>query len=327
MSKLDLDNACNVNAAVRPLVEALVSRAAEYRVGVTTHASGCTLVDAGIEAPGGLEAGRLIGEICMGGLGRVALSASAPFARWRWQVDVSAAHPVVACLASQYAGWSLSHGEGKAAFFALGSGPARAMGSREPLFEELGYRTPAGDTVIVLEADKVPPAEIMAKVVERCGIEPGQLTVVLTPTTSLAGGVQIVARVLEVALHKVHELEFPLEAFVDGTACAPLPPPSPDFMTAMGRTNDAILFGGQVHLYVDADDDAVAALAEQLPSSASRDFGKPFAQVFKDYEYDFYKVDPMLFSPARAVITNTRSGRSFEAGELHESLLDESFSG
>lgn len=325
MSKLDLDAACDVNAAVRPLVEALVSRAAEYRVDVSTHDSGCTLVDAGIDAPGGLEAGRLVGEICMGGLGRVALSATAPFARWRWQVDVSASHPVVACLASQYAGWSLSHGEGKSAFFALGSGPARAMGSREPLFEELGYRTPAGDTVIVLEADKVPPAEIMAKVAERCGIAPAQLTVVLTPTTSLAGGVQIVARVLEVALHKVHELEFPLESFVDGTACAPLPPPSPDFMTAMGRTNDAILFGGQVHLYVDAEDDAAESLATQLPSSASRDFGKPFAQVFKDYEYDFYKVDPMLFSPARAVITNVRSGRSFVAGELHERLLDESF--
>ena len=325
MSELALDANCNVNLAVQPLLAELRARAADYRVAVTRDASGVEVIDAGIAVPGGLEAGRLIAEICMGGLGRVSFAAHAPFAHWRWQVDVSARHPVIACLASQYAGWSLNHGEGKTAFFALGSGPARAMGSKEPLFDELGYRNPAGPTAIVLEVDKVPPPEIAAKVVDRCGITPEQLTIILTPTGSLAGGVQIVARVLEVALHKVHALHFPLTAIVDGTASAPLPPPSPDFMTAMGRTNDAILCGGQVHLYVRCADADAEQLAAQLPSSASRDFGKPFARVFKDYGYDFYKVDPMLFSPARVVVSNLGSGRSFSAGALHEALLDQSF--
>jgi len=246
--------------------------------------------------------------------------------RGRWQVNVSASYPVFACLGSQYAGWSLSHGEGKDAFFALGSGPARAMGSKEPLFDELGYRCASGPTVIVLEVDRIPPPQIAAKVAERCGIKPQDLTMILTPTTSLAGGVQIVARVLEVALHKLHELKFPLGDLVDGTASAPIPPPSPDFMTAMGRTNDAILFGGQVQLYVRGDDAAAEKLAQQLPSAASRDFGKPFGQVFKDYGYDFYKVDPMLFSPAVASVTNISSGHTFNAGEFHPQLLNQSFS-
>ncbi|MGE0486847.1 MAG: methenyltetrahydromethanopterin cyclohydrolase [Gammaproteobacteria bacterium] len=325
MSELALDNACNVNHAVQPLVARLRDHAADLRVAVRRLDSGVELIDAGIAVPGGLEAGRLVSEICMGGLGQVTLSGASPFERWRWQVDVTASHPVIACLGSQYAGWSLNHGEGKNAFFALGSGPARAMGSKEPLFEELGYRNPPGNTVIVLEVDREPPPEIAEKVVERCGIAPEQLTIVLTPTSSLAGGVQIVARVLEVALHKVHELKFPLGDIVDGAASAPLPPPAPDFMTAMGRTNDAILFGGQVQLYVRGSDDAARTLAEQLPSSASRDFGKPFAKVFKDYGYDFYKVDPMLFSPARAVVTNVTSGHSFVGGELHPALLDQSF--
>ena len=326
MPKLDLDNTCNVNATVQPLVRELVSHAADYRVALSVLDNGVQIVDAGIDVTGGLETGCLIGAICMGGLGRVTLSSGAPFARWRWQLDVTARHPVIACLGSQYAGWSLSHGKGKSAFYALGSGPARAMGSREDLFDELGYRTPPGETVIVLEVDKVPPPEITDKIVERCGIAPEQLTVILTPTTSLAGGIQIVSRVLEVALHKVHELKFPLERFVDGAGTAPIPPPSPDFMTAMGRTNDAILFGGQVHLYVDTDDDQAGNLAQQLPSASSRDFGKPFAQVFKDYEYDFYKVDPMLFSPAQATVTSVQTGHTFEAGALHEDLLEQSFS-
>ncbi len=327
MSNLKLDDACNVNQAVQPLVAELRTRAADYRVAVSRMDNGVELIDAGIEVAGGLAAGRLVSLICMGGLGRVEFSGASPFPNWRWQVDVTASHPVIACLGSQYAGWSLSHGEGKSAFFALGSGPARAMGSKEPLFDELGYRTPAGPTAIVLEVDRVPPIEVAEKIVERCGIAPHDLSIILTPTSSLAGGVQIVARVLEVALHKVHELEFPLEHFVDGAASAPLPPPSPDFMTAMGRTNDAILFGGQVQLFVEGEDEAAATLAEQLPSSASRDFGKPFAQVFKDYGYDFYKVDPMLFSPALATVTNLSSGRSFSGGALHPELLEQSFAG
>lgn len=326
MTELEPFIAGNVNRSVQPLVHELVSQAADYQVAVLELDDGVKLVDAGIDVAGGLAAGCLIAEICMGGLGSVSLSGSGPFTRWRKQIDVVARNPVIACLGSQYAGWSLNCGEGKSAFYALGSGPARAMGSREDLFDELNYRTPPGDTVIVLEVDKNPPREIIDKVITRCEINSEQLTVILTPTTSLAGGVQIAARVLEVALHKIHELGFPLVALVDGAGTTPLPPPSKHFLTAMGRTNDAILFGGDVQLYVDTGDVEAERLARQLPSSSSRDFGKPFAQVFKDYEYDFYKIDPLLFSPAKATVTNVATGHSFESGTLHEGLLDQSFS-
>ncbi len=319
------DTSANVSVLAQPLVDALVANPGKYRVAITHDESGVRIIDAGISAAGGLEAGRVIGEICLGGLGRVSLSARSEFRHWRWSVDVSTGNPVIACLGSQYAGWSLSHGEGKGAFHALGSGPARAMGSREPLFDELAFRNPAGPTTIVLEVDRPPPAAVVDKVTSYCKIDPAQLTVILTPTTSLAGGVQIVSRVLEVALHKVHELKFPLEQIVDGAGSAPVPPPSADFMTAMGRTNDAILFGGRVHLFVDCDDDAAKALADKLPSSASRDFGKPFGTVFKDSGYDFYKIDPMLFSPAVCAVTSVASGRTYHAGAMREDLLDESF--
>jgi len=326
MTELEPSIAGNVNTSVQPLVHELVSQAEDYQVAVIELGNGVKIVDAGINVTGGLAAGRLIAEICMGGLGSVGLSGSGPFTRWRGQIDVGARNPVIACLGSQYAGWSLSCGEGQLAFYALGSGPARAMGSREELFNELNYRTPPGDTVIVLEVDKIPPEEIVGKVLARCKIRPEQLTVILTPTTSLAGGVQIVARVLEVALHKIHELGFPLDAFLDGIGAAPVPPPSSSFLTAMGRTNDAILFGGDVHLYVDTGDVEAEKLAQQMPSQSSRDFGKPFAQIFKDYEYDFYKIDPLLFSPAKATVTNVATGHTFESGRLHEELLDQSFS-
>ena len=325
MSNTEQDLRANVSDQVQPLVDELVSNANKYRVKVSQTADGVRMVDAGIDVPGGLAAGRLIGEICMGGLGAVQIAAADRQKRWWWHVDVHSGDPVTACLASQYAGWSLNHGEGKEAFYALGSGPARAMGSKEPLYEELAYRNSPGKTAIVLEVDKQPPKAVLDKVVDRCGIKPEQLTVILTPTSSIAGGVQVVARVLEVALHKVHELKFPLAQIVDGAGSAPVPPPSADFMTAMGRTNDAILFGGRVHLFVDCEDDDAAQLAAQLPSASSKDFGRPFGAVFKDYGYDFYKVDPMLFSPAECAVSVVKSGKTYYGGGLREDLLEESF--
>jgi methenyltetrahydromethanopterin cyclohydrolase len=317
----------NVNVYAQPLVEQLVREADRLRVNVSRLDGGTTIVDAGIQAPGGLAAGRLIAAICMGGLGEVAISANGPAKRWPWQIDVYTTDPVTACLASQYAGWSLNHGKGKEGFNALGSGPGRSIGSREELFTELNYRNPAAPTALVLEVDRIPPSEIIDKISSYCKINPSALTLILTPTTSLAGGVQIVARVLEVALHKVHALKFPLEKIVDGAGTAPIPPPTANFMRAMGRTNDAILFGGSVQLYVDTDDDAARQLAEQMPSSNSRDFGKPFGAIFKEYNYDFYQIDPMLFSPAAVSITAMKSGKTFSAGALREDLLDLSFGG
>lgn len=315
----------SVNALAAPLVEALVGDAKTLRLGVRHLENGCVLVDAGIEHRGGLEAGRRIAQICMGGLGIVSLDASATFARWPSRICVHSTDPVLACLGSQYAGWSLSHGQGKEAFQALGSGPGRAAGSREELFSELGYRDTARSVCLVLETDRQPPLALADRIAQQCGVPPDQVTLVLTPTRSLAGTVQIVARVLEVALHKAHTLGFALHHVVDGSGCAPLPPPAADFLTAMGRTNDAILFGGEVQLFVDCDDASAEALALKLPSSASRDYGKPFARIFKDVNHDFYKIDPQLFAPAKVSVTALKSGRTFHAGALDEKLLDQSF--
>jgi methenyltetrahydromethanopterin cyclohydrolase len=319
-------DAPSINELVAPVVQALVDDARALRLGVSQLANGTTVVDAGIQHRGGLEAGRRIAEICMGGLGRVALRSRMAFPNWPWQVEVYSLEPVLACLASQYAGWSLQHGEGKSAFFGLGSGPARAMGSSEALFTELGYRSKAPKACLVLEVDKMPPVEIADKAAAKCGLTPADITLILTPTSSLAGNVQVVARVLETALHKAHVLHFPLQSIVDGAATAPISPPAPDFITAMGRTNDAILFGGEVQLYVDVDDAAAEALAADLPSNTSSDFGRPFAEVFKAVNFDFYKIDPMLFSPARVLVTSMKTGRTFVGGQLHPELLNQSFS-
>jgi methenyltetrahydromethanopterin cyclohydrolase len=314
----------SVNALAAPRVAELVAAAAPLRLGVATSERGATIVDAGIAVRGGLEAGRRIAEICMGGLGSVQLAAGDD-ALGLPEVHVHSADPVIACLASQYAGWSLAHGEGKGAFHALASGPGRAIARREPLFDALGYADRWDRAAFVLEVDRVPPEPIIDKIARGCALAPERITVILTPTRSLAGTVQIVARALEVALHKAHALGFALDRIVDGAGAAPLPPPAADFLAAMGRTNDAVLFGGRVTLYVDVADADAERLARTLPASASRDYGRPFAQVFEEYEYDFYKVDPMLFAPAEVTVCNVASGRSFRGGKRDPARLAESF--
>jgi len=313
----------SINALAQPLVQRLLACADRLGLTVQRDASGARVVDAGITAPGSVAAGLAVAEICMGGLGQVHLRA-APEQGWPTWLEVSSSQPVLACLASQYAGWSLSASKedaGGRKFFSLGSGPARALAAKEELFGELGYRDRADSGCLVLEVDREPPPVVVEKVLRDCALRAENLTLILTPTTSLAGTTQVVARVLEVALHKAHQLGFALEHIVGGCASAPLPAPSPDGITAMGRTNDAILYGGRVHLTVRGDDAAARRLAQQLPSINSRGHGRSFADIFREVDFDFYKIDAALFAPAEVWVSNVDSGNTWHAGRLDMALL------
>ena len=323
----------SVNARARPLVQALVADAAALGLGVRQEPDGVLIVDAGLAVRGSVEAGLRVAEICMGGLGRVSLRHGAAIgggahASWPVWLDVSSAQPVLACLASQYAGWSLAASKeetGGRKFFSLGSGPARALAGKEPLYQALGYRdrlAADGAAVLVLEVDREPPRVIIDKLLRDCGLQGPQLSLIVTPTSSLAGTTQVVGRVLEVALHKAHELGFELAHIVGGSASAPLPAPSPDGVQAMGRTNDAILYGGQAWLQVRGGDEAARDLARRLPSGNAACHGRSFAELFVEAGYDFYKIDPAFFAPAEVWVSNLDSGNTWHAGATDLALLD-----
>ena len=316
----------SVNRLAAVPLARLVNEAERLRVAVRHDERGVTVIDAGIAVEGSVEAGLLTAEICLGGLGEVRLlsGSASGFAGWPSALQVRSSQPVLACLGSQYAGWSLSASKeetGGKKFFALGSGPARALAAKEALFDELAWRDTADQGVIVLEVDRMPPAVIIDKLLRDCRLAPEALSIVLTPTTSLAGTTQVVARVLEVALHRAHALGFALEHIVEGSAAAPLPAPSADGVEAMGRTNDAILYGGQVHLTMRGEADAARALARALPSSNSPDHGKSFAELFTAAGYDFYKIDGALFAPAEVWVSHLGSGQTWHAGRVDMDLL------
>ena len=317
-----ITSAPSVNERAAKIVDQIASNAGALRCSVTTGDAGERRIDLGAKVPGGLEAGRLLGEVCMGGFGTVALTSSSGLANWPLGVLVHSSNPVIACLGSQYAGWTIKDDNG---FFALGSGPARALSRVEDLYKELGYTDHHNSGALVIEGDNAPPSSVALDVAVACGIPAANLSILYAPTGSLAGTVQIAARVLEVSLHKAHAMHFALENIVDGYGVAPIAPPIPDFVKAMGRTNDAIIYGGRIQLFVRGSDDEAKRLADGLPSSTSSSYGKPFAETFAEVNGDFYKIDAMLFSPAVVTVSNLDTGSSFVAGKLAPEIVEKSF--
>ncbi|SRR5258706_2478013 len=307
-----------MNERAWTLADRSVERAAELRVAVHTLAGGARVVDAGINVPGGFAAGLALARLCMGGLGHVRYT-SLTIGGETWPgVHVWTDHPAECCMASQYAGWAINPD----GFFAMGSGPLRAKARVEKeLFAKLGYVEDAARGVLVLETRTLPTDDVASWVARKAGVAPHAITFAVAPTASLAGGVQIVARVIETGLHKMDTLGFDVKRVVSAMGTAPLATTARNDLRAIGRTNDCVLYGGQARYTIRAEDDELAELAKRLPASASSDYGTPFYDIFKRYDNDFYKIDPMLFSPAEVWLTSATSGRTFHAGQVNPDVL------
>lgn len=311
----------SVNRLSAPIVQTMISRADALGCQVFKLANGATVIDAGVQVPGSLEVGRLFSEACLGGLGQVSFTRLAytddQGEFWLPAVSVSVSFPPIACMASQYAGWAIQREK----FFAMGSGPARALYAGEEIFSKLNYQDRADTAVLLLEGRKLPTEDVAEYVAGNCSLAPDCLTLIIAPTASLAGTVQISARVVETGLHKMVELGYDVKQIVSGFGTCPLASIARDDLHAIGRTNDAVLYGGQVVYSVQGNDEELASLVEKVPSSASPDYGVLFYDLFQRYDGDFYKIDPLLFSPAQVSFNNLNSGHNFHSGRTNPSLL------
>ncbi len=299
------------------LADRMAADATLLRVAVHTLGT-ARVIDCGVAALGGLRAGRWLARTCLADLADVEIATG----HMGLTVTVSTDAPALACLGSQYAGWQVQAGK----FFAMGSGPMRVLSGREEVLKHLNISDDSTCAVGILESRKLPTEDVIAGIREKLPATVNRLTLLVAPASSIAGTVQVVARSLETALHKLHELKFDVNAVVSGFGVAPLPPVAADELAAIGRTNDAILYGGRVTLWVKCDDALIDAVGPQVPSGASKDHGELFADLFKRYG-DFYKIDPLLFSPAEVTFVNLQTGRSRTFGKTDSALLRRSFTG
>lgn len=318
-----MDKALSVNHLAWKLTEALIDNQDFYGVNVAKTGSGATVVDAGLNAHGGFQAGRIITEICMGGCGRAEID----FKRYGDlelpSITVCTDKPAIAALGSQFAGWRIKDGDS----VAIGSGPARALALKpKEIYQELAYKDESDRAVLVLETDKPPSDVLIERVVNACQIKPENLRVIFAPTASIVGSTQVTGRIVETGIHKLRTLGLDPHAVHYAMGYAPIPPLCSEAEVAMARTNDAILYGGTVYYMVDYDDEeALRRILEQAPSKAAKNYGKPFMQIFKEADRDFYKIDPNLFAPAVLMINNVKTGRTLKAGQINVEALKESF--
>jgi methenyltetrahydromethanopterin cyclohydrolase len=301
----------------------LCEKPESYGVEIEKTSSGIVIIDAGITARGGFQAGKIITEICMGGCGKVEITYRRYGELELPSIFVYSDHPVIATLGSQYAGWQIKEGD----YFAIGSGPGRALALKpKDIYEKIGYKDDFDKAVVVLETDKHPPEKLLERLLQDCCVKPEDLAVILTPTASVAGATQVSGRIVETGIHKLGKVGLDPNVIVYAWGIAPISPIHPKFVKAMARTNDAILYGGTAYYALEYEnEEELEKIVEKAPSKASKSYGKPFIEIFKEANYDFYKIDPNLFAPAIIIVNNLKTGNTFQKGEINPDALAESF--
>jgi methenyltetrahydromethanopterin cyclohydrolase len=314
-----MSKALSVNRLAWKLAEDLLDNQDFYGVKTSKTSAGATVVDAGVNASGGFQAGRIITEICMGGCGKAHIGFKSYGELALPSITVCTDQPAIATLGSQFAGWRIKEGDS----IAIGSGPARALALKpKKIYAEIGYQDSSDTAVLTLESNNLPSDALIEKVTGACNVNAENLIVVVAPTASIAGLTQVAGRVVEVGIHKLRMLGLSPKLIRYACGYAPIPPLCREFEVAMARTNDAILYGGTVYCTVEYDDEAaLQKIVEQAPSSTSKDYGKPFLQIFREADRDFYKIDHNLFAPATLMVNNAKTGRVFKAGEANPKVL------
>jgi len=334
--------AISLNERALAVVEEMLSKSEELRIKVIKTPSGATVIDCGVNVRGSVEAGLYVTRVTAGDLIRVSLVTINYGDFALPAIHVSSDHPVLATIGGQLGDWEVRYGD----YFAIGSGPARALAldreipkavgaKREILrkmglitytpreiYEKIKYRDYYDKAVIVLESSEIPPSSVLELIAKMCNIDPKNLYTLVVPTSSIAGAVQIAGRVLEVGIYKLGLLGFDFTKIISGSGYAPIPPIHPDPVEAMGRTNDAIRYGGVTYYIVDFDDDE--KLEEFINNVPPKD-EKPFAEIFKAAPQGFYDVDPRAFAPAVITINNIKTGKTLTAGCIKIEFLKKAF--
>lgn len=323
-----------MNELAKQIVDNIIQNKEIYNAEIFNLDNGSTLLDM---TKASWIGGKLVGEICMGGLGTVEFSSYNLDGHYIPSVNVYTSEPIISCMASQLAGWNVKlkkevEKEGqmkkKVIFQSLGSGPARAKSKVEKIFEELDYTDDSNCAVIVFETPKLPNEEVMDIVANKCRVDPNNTYAVCAPTACLTGSIQVAARIVETGIHKLHEIKFPIDVINDGYGTTTIAPIAKDDLGAMGRTNDSISAAGLTYYTINVEKDKEEELFELLkkaPASTSHSYGKPFLETFKAANYNFYDIDPGLFAPAKYTITNIKTGNSLTVGKVNHELLKQSY--
>jgi methenyltetrahydromethanopterin cyclohydrolase len=279
----------------------------------------------GVDARGGWQAGKLIVEATIGGMGHVDFGhfhlgeISLP------SIDVYIDHPVEATLSSQFSGWKMPGKDIPGYINPIGSGPARAIARNDIFSQSWHYQDIHHETVFAAQTQEIPDESIAEMVAEACKLPAENVFILATKTASIAGSIQVCSRTVEASLWRLCRKGLDIGKIICGMGTCPIAPPIKDELKAMDRVNTALLYGVTVRYVVDCTDEEIEAVINTAPFSASRRYGERFIDIFEEGKRDFYIVDKDIHTVARYEITNYSTGRTYTGGILREDMLKDSF--
>ncbi len=311
--------------AVRIVKEQIIPRAEMLNCKVHTLENGATVIDMGVNVPGGYQAGKLFVEATIGGMGVV------QFGEFKLgdielpSIDVYIDRPQEATLVSQFSGWKMDTIDPETNIVSIGSGPARAIAKNDIFSSYWDYTDIHHEAVFGAQTTVLPDEAVAEQIAKECNLPTENIYILAARTGSLTGSIQICSRTVEASTWRICRKGFDLKNIISGMGTCPIAPVSSSELIAMDRTNTALLYGVTVRYTVDCEDSEIEEVLEQLPFNASKRFGEDFLDIYEEGKRDFYIVDKDIHTVAYYEFNNVRTGNAFSAGELREDKLKISF--
>ena len=316
----------SVNENSMPLVKKLIKNQEKFKIGVNKLDQGSTVIDLGQNYRGSWEAARIMAEILFGGIGGVDYTTFPEKIGdiYYPAVDVRVDHSILSLAGCDISGWELSPGD----FAPILAGPGRTLGRKEEdwLEKYSDYEDKHHEAIITIESKDPINEKWAEKLRKACSVEAEDLYILVAPSSSLACSVQVASRILEQTLHRMVEEDFNLDSIIQAEGICVIPPCIDNELIAMGRLNDVLIYGGQSIFTVDWEDEKIENVINKITSDKSSVYGRPFKEIFNEAGRDFYQVPMEIYSPAKVVIVNTRSGKIHKAGKFNLEILEQSFS-
>ena len=316
----------SMNVAAKKIADKMVEDADKLKLIPSKLENGTQVIDCGVNAKGSIKGGELFTKVCLGGISDVGISIPGDLSDIMAMpaVKVKTDFPALSTLGSQKAGWKIDVN----GYYAIGSGPAQTHKFKDnKIYEITNYVEDSDVAVITLEADTLPNEDVAEFIANECGVSTENLTILVAPTSSLVGSIQISGRAIEVGVYKMFEIMyFDITKITYAAGITPITPVDPDSLKAMGKTNDAIIFGGRTYYYIEPSaGESLEELAKNLPSSASDNYGQSFIELFESAGRDFYKMPKDIFAPAQVIVNDMVTGEMFHTGFIDLKRLKKSF--
>ncbi|MEW6623995.1 MAG: methenyltetrahydromethanopterin cyclohydrolase [Bacillota bacterium] len=313
----------SVNRNAMEIVRSIIAKHETLNVGVLKYKNGSTIIDMGINYPGGWMAAQYFAEATLGGLGRLNYSIFNLDDLELPQIEIYADRPAIACLSCQLSGWALPEVRNEAGIVPLISGPVRTVAREDSFAKEFAYQDSNHEVVVALQDNRMPEESLINYIAKTCKVNSQNIYVLVAPTGSIVGCVNVVARTLETSLWRLHHLGMDVNKIAAAWGRAPLPPITKDEYTAMIRTNTYTYYGGTAGFIVECEDNEIEKILHDIPLSpqTTQHYGVSFGELLKEANGNIFEIKDFVHNVTKVIFYNVRTGRTFRIGKIDFEML------